>query len=185
MISTENELKTPELAKAPVSGVLPQQILLRAAQVRAQGDSSGCALLVSLLSMERDVRNSLNKVLSPLGLSEFKFRTLICLFALDPMQPTSTDLAYHAGVSRSAMTDILDQMEQRGWIRRQRHGEDRRVILVELLEEGRKLAAHAIQITLQAIDHLAAPVSKDQGARVQEVCALIQKQAANLSEISK
>lgn len=150
-------------AVVPVArGTLPQQTLMRAAQARGSADSSDCELLINLFMAERGMRNMLEGILEPMGVTEFKFMTLLCLFALEPHHPSSTDLAFHAGVSRSAMTDILDQMEARGWVRRVRHGEDRRVILVEITEEGRNVCLNAVQAFLGVAGKLGQSVCREQ-----------------------
>jgi len=48
-------------------------------------------------------------------------------------------LAESLDVSQASMTGIVDRMEQRGLVERQRDEEDRRVVRVSLTDEGRKM----------------------------------------------
>ena len=50
-------------------------------------------------------------------------------------------LAETLDVSQASATGIVDRMEQRGLVERQRDGDDRRVVRVALTDEGRSLIA--------------------------------------------
>lgn len=49
---------------------------------------------------------------------------------------TAADLARDLGHDKGAMTRLVDQLEERGWITRERTVEDRRCINLALTEEG-------------------------------------------------
>ena len=66
---------------------------------------------------------------------------------------TMRGLAEAMDVSQASATGIVDRMEQRGLVERQRDDEDRRVVRVALTEEGRRLIAG---MTAERRDHLAA-----------------------------
>jgi DNA-binding MarR family transcriptional regulator len=61
-------------------------------------------------------------------------------------------LAESMDVSQASATGIVDRMEQRGLVERQRDGEDRRVVRVAITDEGRKLIAGMAQ---ERREHLA------------------------------
>lgn len=75
--------------------------------------------------------------LDPHGLTPFHWVVLCCLWEEDG-QPTSGigDKLQQVG---GTMTGVLDRMEERGLIRRERDQSDRRVWRIWLTEEGRKL----------------------------------------------
>jgi len=50
-------------------------------------------------------------------------------------------LAEAMDVSQASATGIVDRMEQRGLVERQRDAEDRRVVRVAIIDEGRRLVA--------------------------------------------
>ncbi len=66
---------------------------------------------------------------------------------------TMRGLAEAMDVSQASTTGIVDRMEQRGLVERQRDDQDRRVVRVALTEEGRRLIAG---MTAERRDHLAA-----------------------------
>src|SRR5512137_319741 len=65
---------------------------------------------------------------------------------------TMHGLAEAMDVSQASTTGIVDRMEQRGLVERQRDDDDRRVVRVALTDEGRRLIAG---MTAERRDHLA------------------------------
>jgi DNA-binding MarR family transcriptional regulator len=61
-------------------------------------------------------------------------------------------LAEAMDVSQASVTGIVDRMEQRGLVERQRDGEDRRVVKVALTDEGRQLIG---TLAAQRREHMA------------------------------
>ena len=72
----------------------------------------------------------------------FSKQELLAIDALGTDGPARMgDLAGHLGVGQSAVTPIVDRLEERGLARRTRSDADRRVWLVELTEAGREAFA--------------------------------------------
>src|SRR5215471_19123773 len=69
----------------------------------------------------------------------------------DGLASTVSELCRDAGHDSGAMTRLIDQLEERGLIERQRNSQDRRVIHLKLTSTGRKLAESLIPVT---VDHL-------------------------------
>lgn len=154
-VTTDAHQLTPIApASEPYIAILPHRTLVTAARHRHTDEMTGCEVLLSMIIAERHVRAVLHRIMAKHDLSEYRFSTLLSLFALDPMMPTAADLAFHSNVSRSAMTEILDQLEQKRWVLRRRHAEDRRVILIEITEAGRTVTAEVIRVFLDATDAL-------------------------------
>lgn len=66
---------------------------------------------------------------------------LICIRHLSLVGPsTHSQLAEAASLSKPTITGIVDRLEARGVVTRDRHAEDRRHVLVRLTEAGRELA---------------------------------------------
>ncbi|HEX3563146.1 MAG TPA: MarR family transcriptional regulator [Solirubrobacterales bacterium] len=59
------------------------------------------------------------------------------LNSLDGAPRRITDLAQLEGLAQPTMTLLVKQLEQRGWVERERHVEDGRAVLISLTEEGR------------------------------------------------
>jgi DNA-binding MarR family transcriptional regulator len=72
------------------------------------------------------------------GISFAQFRLLRTL-AREGAMPASK-LAAHAGISPASTTQMLDALEKRGLVGRERSDEDRRVVTVALTPEGERRA---------------------------------------------
>ncbi len=75
--------------------------------------------------------------LATLGLSFGQFVHLERLWTEDGL--TQVELSHRVGVEMASSTAVLAELEERGWIRRERGEADRRKIYVYLTEKGRKL----------------------------------------------
>ncbi|PIQ42725.1 MAG: hypothetical protein COW05_08330 [Gammaproteobacteria bacterium CG12_big_fil_rev_8_21_14_0_65_46_12] len=52
-----------------------------------------------------------------------------------------SQIAKSANLTLGSVTQIIDKLEDKGYVKRQRSKEDRRVVFVELTEKGRKVVA--------------------------------------------
>ena len=69
---------------------------------------------------------------------------LVCLLTLAEKGPmTATTISREVYLSPSTIVGILDRLEERGLVKRERASKDRRVVMVTVTEEGRQLAEHA------------------------------------------
>ncbi len=66
---------------------------------------------------------------------------LVLSILADTQEPVSPNLiADRLIISRASVTSLLDSLEKRGYIRRQPHHFDRRMLRIELTQAGRKVA---------------------------------------------
>ncbi len=84
---------------------------------------------------------------------------LVCLLAVIEYGPmTATAISREISLSPSTVVGILDRLEEKGWIQRERSREDRRTVHVSATEAGRVIATEApspLQKTLaDALDAL-------------------------------
>lgn len=63
-----------------------------------------------------------------------------------------TSLATQLGVTKSAVTRLVDGMEKRGWVKRVRDTDDGRRVLVQHTEAGHAEAMRLRELTLESID---------------------------------
>jgi DNA-binding MarR family transcriptional regulator len=69
---------------------------------------------------------------------------LICLLTIDEYEPvTANAIAGHIHLSPSTVIGILDRLETKGLIRRERDRKDRRLVHITLTEQGKSLACNA------------------------------------------
>ncbi|EDT03378.1 MarR family winged helix-turn-helix transcriptional regulator [Burkholderia ambifaria] len=67
---------------------------------------------------------------------------------------TAAELAREYGIDASAVTRLLDRVEKRGLLSRVRSIEDRRVVRLELTDEGRELAERLPPVFRSVLDEL-------------------------------
>jgi DNA-binding MarR family transcriptional regulator len=93
------------------------------------------------------VRKMLDETLEQQGLTHGDWKVLSSLrWAGKPYRRSAGDLARRNELSSGAMTNRLDQLESEGLVRRLRDPADRRGVLVELTEKGRKRHEQAIGV---------------------------------------
>ena len=77
------------------------------------------------------------------GDEEISFTQWVVLMNLrDKLVVTAAGLSQEIGHDSGAMTRVIDQLENRGLLRRERSTTDRRVIELELTDEGRQVTEH-------------------------------------------
>lgn len=101
-------------------------------QVRAP---YGVGYRIKLLSQL--IARKFTERLEPFGLTPFHWVVLCCLWEEDGL-PTSS-IGEKLQQVGGTLTGVLDRMEERGLIRRERDGRDRRIWRIWLTDEGKKL----------------------------------------------
>jgi DNA-binding MarR family transcriptional regulator len=87
--------------------------------------------------------------LDPFGLTPFQWGVLTCLWRKDGL-PTSTIGEWLEQLA-GTLTGVLDTMESRGLVRRERDPDDRRVWRVWLTKEGKEMEAKLVPVVLQTM----------------------------------
>lgn len=87
-----------------------------------------------------DARQRLDEALAPLGLRAREFWLLAIAGVGNVSQNEMADLC---GLDPSSLVPVLDGLERRGWLRRQRNPLDRRMQWVQRTEAGNRLFARA------------------------------------------
>ncbi|WP_373058809.1 MarR family winged helix-turn-helix transcriptional regulator [Gemmatimonas sp.] len=104
----------------------------------------------------------------PFGLSASQFGVLETLQSRGPVH--QQELAEALGRSKAQMTAIIDALEARGWVRRERHATDRRFISVYLTDIGREVLASTTPARGDAIVAIMRELSGEQRARLARLC---------------
>ncbi|QEI07392.1 MarR family transcriptional regulator [Pigmentiphaga aceris] len=97
-------------------------------------ESIGYLIKSAYASMQR----AIDIEVAPMDLTAMQWTPLLRMAA--GQADTAAELARVVGMDTGAMTRMLDRLEHKGLIRRSRSAEDRRVIKLELTEEGRHKA---------------------------------------------
>jgi DNA-binding MarR family transcriptional regulator len=145
--------------------------LLATARQRPGLDERRCLLVLDWLKTGSAVRAALHESLVADNLSYLKFSLLVVLFTIDPEAATPADLADHAGVTRSAVTEALDGLEKQVLVAREHDLVDRRTINVRLTGAGRAAIDAALQRFLQTAGRVARFVGPADQAAVASVGA--------------
>ncbi len=104
----------------------------------------------------------------PFGLSASQFGVLETLQSRGPVH--QQELAEALGRSKAQLTAIIDALEARGWVRRERHATDRRFISVYLTDGGREVLASTTPARSDAIVAIMRELSGEQRARLARLC---------------
>jgi MarR family 2-MHQ and catechol resistance regulon transcriptional repressor len=82
-------------------------------------------------------------------LSGSQFGTLEMIYHLGPL--TQKEIGQKLLVSKSNMVAVIDKLENRGFVKRQRSLEDRRCIFIHLTGEGRQKTEQVLPVHVAAI----------------------------------
>lgn len=127
--------------------------------------------LLSQLSNRR-----LQDVLEPYGLTPFHWLVLCCLWEQDGL--ATTEIGEKLQQVGGTMTGVLDRMEERELVRRERDQHDRRIWRVWLTETGKQLYDVLPDIMQQAREETMQGISEEERRIVSE---FVDKVIANLS----
>jgi MarR family 2-MHQ and catechol resistance regulon transcriptional repressor len=104
----------------------------------------------------------------PFGLSASQFGVLDTLAERGAVH--QQELAEALGRSKAQMTAIIDALESRALVRRERHATDRRFMTVHLTDAGIKVLAQATPARTAAIIDLMSELTGEQRARLARLC---------------
>jgi DNA-binding MarR family transcriptional regulator len=102
-------------------------------------------------SLER--RFAAHPDLADLELSWPQFR-IIAMIAVDSEAKSASSLCKTVSYDAGAMTRMVDRLESKGLVRRERCPNDRRLVYLELTEAGRAVWPIMMEITRQALNSL-------------------------------
>ena len=91
---------------------------------------------ISLLHLHREIEMLSEMKASMQGLSARQIETLEIIFHHPDRSLTPAQLADQIHLTRSAMTNNLDSLQHKGYLKRASHPKDRRMILITLTQKG-------------------------------------------------
>ena len=86
----------------------------------------------------------------PLGLTANQWRPLLLIEHKGVDTPA--EMARAMGVDPAGVTRTLDRVESKGWLRRERVPEDRRVVKIVLTDSGREVAARILPAIAETLN---------------------------------
>ncbi len=87
------------------------------------------------------------------------------LLGAQPAPVNASWLVGELGLGRTAMTAAVDRLERHGWVVRRPHPRDRRIALLELTPEGRRVGAEAREAVQAVAQRLLAAAELPAGFR--------------------
>lgn len=110
--------------------------------------------------INRRINRMLDDTLAEVGLDHAEFKALTALSQSGPpFRSTPGKLAKRMDLSSGAMTNRLDRLEEADLVRRLPDPEDRRSVVVELTDHGRKRIQKAVGVQAQKEALMAAALS--------------------------
>ena len=102
----------------------------------------------------------IDRHMEPYGITAAQFKVLIIMaqFEVD----TPAELCRHLSLDSGAMTRMLDRLEQKKLLVRQRSEADRRQVRLVLTEDGQALADLLPQVGADAMNQLAGDISPEE-----------------------
>ncbi|MES2871123.1 MAG: MarR family transcriptional regulator [Pseudomonadota bacterium] len=105
--------------------------------------------------------------MEPYGITAAQFKVLIIMAQFDVDTPA--DLCRHLSLDSGSMTRMLDRLEQKNLLARQRSEADRRQVRLVLTEDGQVLADKLPQIGADAMNQLAAVISPQELQSLEQI----------------
>jgi DNA-binding MarR family transcriptional regulator len=106
--------------------------------------------ILSVMRVQQIFLLRLNALLKPFGLTFPRYEALILLHFSRTGAVALGKIGERLGAHRASVTKLIDGLEVAGLARRKRVGADRRVVLAEILPEGRRVAEEATRALNEA-----------------------------------
>ena len=109
----------------------------------------------------------IDRHMEPYGITAAQFKVLIIMapFEVD----TPAELCRHLSLDSGAMTRMLDRLEQKNLLVRQRSEADRRQVRLVLTEDGQALADLLPQVGADAMNQLAGAISPQELQSLEQI----------------
>lgn len=120
------------------------------------------------------LNRSIDQNVAPLGLTAMQWRPLVMIRHKSINTPA--ELARHSGIDTGAMTRTLDRLEAKGFLTRHRCEQDRRVVILELTQEGHDIVDGILPAVADALN---AHVRGFDTSEVVLLCDMLKRMIAN------
>ena len=103
------------------------------------------AAVTSVMRVEQILMARLNALLRPFDLTFPRYEALMLLHFTRTGSLPLGKMGDRLQVHRTSVTNVVDRLEDSGYVRRVAHEQDRRTVLAEITAEGRRVAEAATQ----------------------------------------
>lgn len=122
-------------------------------------------LLLGRAAMLKD--RIIDRHMEPYGITAAQFKVLIIMAQFDVDTPA--ELCRHLSLDSGAMTRMLDRLEQKNLLVRQRSEADRRQVRLVLTDDGQALADLLPQVGADAMNQLAGAISPQELQSLEQI----------------
>ena len=137
-------------------------------------------LWIALARCYSTFSRSVASKVSEYGLTTAQFGILEALHHLGPL--SLGELADKLLVTGGNVTFVMDRLEEQGLVRRERSGQDRRVVVARLTEEGRGLIEGVVPGHAAFVEELTEPLDAAEQDRLRELLKKLGKGIAAAEE---
>ena len=123
---------------------------------------------IKLFRAAESVSQSINAHLRAYDLTLSQFGTLEAIYHLGPMQ--SGELGQKILKTSGNMTMVIDHLEKRGLVTRQRRADDRRRVDIHLTEDGRSLIATILPTHVAGVVQSLSPLTMAEQQQLADLC---------------
>lgn len=109
----------------------------------------------------------IDRHMEPYGITAAQFKVLIIMAQFDVDTPA--ELCRHLSLDSGAMTRMLDRLEQKNLLVRQRSEADRRQVRLVLTDDGQALADLLPQVGADAMNQLAGAISPQELQSLEQI----------------
>ncbi|MGJ7498091.1 MarR family winged helix-turn-helix transcriptional regulator [Variovorax sp. RT4R15] len=115
--------------------------------------------LMRVLRLSSLLEKELSRIAKMQDITSAQFQVLAALRRHDPQPQSLSQLSRIAILTSGSMTSLVDRLEERRFVRRTRHPEDRRGILLALTDAGRNVIDAALETRVRRLHALADSLS--------------------------
>jgi MarR family 2-MHQ and catechol resistance regulon transcriptional repressor len=133
---------------------------------------------IKLMRAADSVTAALNRLLAECGLTISQFGTLEALFHLGPLG--QTQIGSKLLKSSGNVTMVVDNLEKRGLVRRERGSADRRCVTVHLTRQGRSLISEMFPRHVAGVVRQMSALSLSEQQELARLCRRLGRRAAGL-----
>ncbi len=140
----------------------------------------GQETLLNIIATAARLMGEAQDLLRPYNITESQLNVLMMLkFQTDDGTLNQTELGNMLFVKRSGVTGLVDRMEKAGLVQRSSDRSDRRVNLVSMTEEGRKLLARVEGVYFTRIEEIASALNGQEQERLSRMLERIRDNLDN------
>jgi len=117
---------------------------------------------------------ALDAALAPYGVTATQWGTLFCI--INESAPTGAELCRHLSCDTGSMTRMLDRLEEKGLVRRERSGTDRRALSLRPTPAGQALVQELLPAVITVLNRQLTGIT---AAELEQLKGLLRRILAN------